>query len=276
MALRKTHAYLLRFTPFGDTSRIAVLFGREEGVFRVMVKGYRNPKNACARALEPFREIEVVYYHRPDRDLQIASAADVLTYHAGLDEEPARFFYGWAALELCLKLLPEDEPSPAIYDLLQRTLAVLGVVSGARAAFVFRGFQARTCAIQGFLPVLKACAVCDGEVAAERLFSASAGGFVCRSCSASATGVEAISPEASGLFRFLVRAEPEDVARAYSGPVRPAAVEVAQLLERFLAMHVERYQGLRSLSTLGHAMRSAGTRGVDTDRGRDGRQAAGN
>ena len=65
MALLEADAYLLRAISFGDTSRIAVLFSRETGKLRVISKGYRNPKNPCAGALEPFRQVHVIYYYRP-------------------------------------------------------------------------------------------------------------------------------------------------------------------------------------------------------------------
>jgi DNA repair protein RecO (recombination protein O) len=257
MAVLTTKAYVLRIITFGDTSRIVVLFGKDVGKFRAIAKGYRNPKSGCARALELFREVEIVYYHRPGRDLQIASRADIVTYHDGLDRDTNRFFYGCAALELCDLILPEEEPAPTLYNELSRTLGVLATTSGARAALVFRSFQARACAMAGFLPELEMCAVCDGDVQAERLFSAEAGGFVCQSCAARGTSVETISPEAAGLFRFLLRADPGAVAEAWTSLLRPAAVEVARFIEGVMAAHIERYRGLRSLETLGHTLRGA-------------------
>ncbi len=255
MAILQTEAYLLRAYGFGDTSRIAVVFGRDPGKLRLVVKGYRTPKSTCAGALEPFRRFHLVYYYRLGRDLQIASQADVVAHYGRVEGEITRFFYGCAVLELLDLILPEEEPYPMLFDLLGETLEVMGGVSGARAAMVFRGFQARTCAAAGFLPELEACAVCEGEVQANRLFSASAGGFVCKSCADAGTAVESISPESAGLFRFLLRADPLAVAKSFEPAIRPAALEVARLIERFLAAHVERYAGLKSLRTLERALR---------------------
>ncbi len=258
MALVETDAYLLRAYGFGETSRIAVLFGREAGKLRVISKGYRNPKNPCAGALEPFRQIHLVYYHRPSREIQIAAQADVVRHHDRIEEDVARYFYASAALELVNLLMPDDQPEVALFDLLYRTLEVLGRVSGARAAIVFRGFQARTCAMAGFLPELQSCTVCEGEVQANRLFSAGAGGFVCGSCADSGTAVETISPESAALFRFLLIADPHDVAKSYEPAVRPAALEVARLIERFIAAHVDRYAGLKSMKTLQRLLQGSG------------------
>ncbi len=260
MALRRTRAYLLKRIPFGDTSRIAVLFGEDVGKLRVISKGYRTPRNPCTGALEPFREIELIYYHRPDRELQLAAHADVLHYHDGLESDLTRYFYASAALELCDLLLAEDDAEPAVYADLAETLSVLAATTGARAAVTFRGFQARACARFGILPELESCAVCEGDAGAARLFSAAAGGFVCAACVSSGTPADAMSSEAAGVFRFLLRARALEVARAYSAEMRPAATEVAGVLERFIAHHVERYRGLKSLKTLGRTMAAPAAR----------------
>ena len=261
MAVLSTHAYLLRAIGFGDTSRIAVLLGERPGKFRVIAKGYRMPKSGCARALELFREIEIVYYHRPNRDLQIASRADVVAYHDGLDRDVYRYSYACAALEFCDLILPEEEPAPELFRALRRTLAVMSVTGPHATALVFRGFQARVCAYAGFLPELEVCAVCDGDVQADRLFSASAGGLVCQDCARRGTPADGITPEAAGLFRFLLKANPEEVARSWDPLMRTSALEVAGSIERFLASHLERSRGLRSLETLGRSLR-AGAEGT--------------
>jgi len=260
MALVRSTAYVLRTISFGETSRIATVFSRDLGKFSIIAKGYRNPGSACARALEPFREIEMVVYHHPDRELQLASQAEVVLWHDGIEERLDRFAYGSAALELCDRLLPVEEPAPVLYDTLRETLGVLRRVSGARAAFVFRGFQAKACAVSGFLPALESCAVCDGVVPAERLFSAAAGGFVCRSCAAGQPAVTEMSPEAAGLFRFVLRAGALEIASAHTPMIHAAHVELARVLERFLLAHVEGYRGLRSLTMLGETKERARVR----------------
>lgn len=261
MAILSTRAYLLRAIGFGDTSRIAVLFGRETGKIRVVAKGYKNPKSGCAGALEPFREMEAIVYHRPARDLQIISSADITRHHDGLEADATRFHYASAVLELLDRILPEEEPAPVLYGVLQETLEAMRRLGGARCALVFRGFQARMCALSGLLPELEACAVCEGGVQAERLFSASAGGFVCTACAHEGTPTERISPEAAALFRYLLRAEPKAVAETYSAELRPAALEAAGLIERFLAFHLDRYGGLKSMAALGRLLEAAGARG---------------
>jgi DNA repair protein RecO (recombination protein O) len=269
--LQRTRAYVLRSVAFGETSRISTVFSYEYGKFSLIAKGYRTPSSACARALEPFREIELVYYHRPDRELQIASQAEVIAWHPGIEERLDRFGYASAVLELCDRLLPTDEPSPDLYEALADTFEVLGQVSRARAALVFRGFQARACAIVGFLPSLEACAVCEGAVPAQRLFSATAGGFVCRSCASSQRSAIEITPEAAGLFRFVLRASAAEVARAHTPMIRAAQVELAGFIERFLVAHVEGYRGLRSLTMLGEANKRARARQLEHARSGEGR-----
>lgn len=260
MALISTRAYVLRTIGFGDTSRIAVLLGRETGKLRVVAKGYKNPKSGCRGALEPFQEIEAIVYHRPARDLQIISSADILHHHDGIESDATRYHYAYAVLELTDRVLPDEEPAPELYAAVQETLEAMRTLTGGPCALAFRGFQARVCAITGFLPELETCAVCDGDVQAERLFSASAGGFVCTSCARAGTLTERISPEAAALFRFLLRASPADAAATYSPVLRPAALEVAGVIERFLGHHLERYGGLRSMAALGRLMQANGVR----------------
>lgn len=260
MAILSTRAYVLRTIGFGDSSRIAVLLGEQTGKIRVVAKGYKQPKSGCAGALEPFREIEAIIYHRPNRDLQIISHAEVLLHHDGIERDATRFYYASAVLELADRMLPEEEPAPVLYAAIQKTLEVMREITGGRCALVFRGFQARMCALSGILPELEACAVCEGGVQADRLFSASAGGFVCTSCAERGTATERISPEAAALFRYLLRAEPGEVARTYGPELRPAALEAAGVIERYLAFHLDRYGGLKSMAALGRLFKVSGAR----------------
>ena len=223
---------------------------------RVVAKGYRQPKHSCAGAFEPFRLIEVIYYDRPNRDLQTASQAECLHVFSGVEAHIDRYCFGLAALELCDRVLVESEDAPQLFAELGDMFAVLERVSGGRAALVFRAFQARAAAMVGFLPELEVCAVCDGDMPAERLFSPIAGGFVHPTCVRDSGDAEVLSPEAAGLFRFMLKAHPREVADAWGPLVRPPALEVARALERFLGAHLERYRGLTAMKTLGNIRRT--------------------
>jgi len=68
-----TPAIVLKSFPFGDTSIIARCFSEEKGKISLIVKGARSKKSPKSAQFQPLSYVDVIYYHKPNRDLQVLS-----------------------------------------------------------------------------------------------------------------------------------------------------------------------------------------------------------
>ena len=128
--------FVLHARRFRENSRILELFTREHGRVAVVARVSARPGRQGAAQLQPFRELLLRWRGR--RALKNLQSFEALTLIA-LDGEAG--ICGLYCNELLLRLLPEQEPLPAIYDIYRRTLAALH--DGAEPAPVLRRFEWR-------------------------------------------------------------------------------------------------------------------------------------
>ena len=246
MALVRSEGVVLKTHALGDTSRIVVVFTREHGMVRLVAKGARKTPSRFGFALEPLSRGRYVYYHKPDRDLQLLSQADTLAATGSKLADLERLAYAEAALELIDRLVWGEEPHPELYDLLVETLETVTVAPAAALPATTIAFMLQVASLMGYRPRLDACAGCGGPLSDERLFSPVRGGLVCDRCAAEG-GVIRLSADAlAGLSLLLSR--PVREAGEYVEVKR--AGEILRVIEVFLKNHFHRFQGLRSLELL--------------------------
>jgi DNA repair protein RecO (recombination protein O) len=245
VSLEKSEALVLRVIPFRDTSKILTVYTAEHGLVSLLAKGVRGVKPRYGAALELFAAIDLVYYQKDSRELQLLSQAMLLDPFLGLSRDLHRYAHAAAVLELLLRLLAGQEPPGRLYPLSIRTLECLE--QGPRQALpaVFRAFEIKAVSFLGHRPEVAACIVCGRTFDGYPAFAPHHGGVVCHECAPSTDGLVRISPPALEYFRRLLRSPLVDL---FENPVAPAVHgETSRLVETFLGLHLERYEPLRSL-----------------------------
>ncbi len=251
MPIEKSEALILRVIPFRDTSKILTAYSAEHGLVSLLAKGVRGPKPRFGAALELFAAVDLVYYQKDSRELQLLSEASLLEAHLGLSGDPARYAFGVAVLEFLLKVLAGQEPPGRLYPLSIRTLEVLETSPAGALGGVFRAFELKAVSFLGHRPELFACVECGrGEPSvAFPAFAPLAGGVVCAGCAAGVPGVLDLSDAVLRWLRRLLTATLAEVAEA--PPDAGSLVGVGRTLEAFLQAHLERYEHLRALRMAG-------------------------
>ena len=251
MALVRGEGIVLKTHALGDTSRIVVVYMRDQGVTRLVAKGARKTPSRFGYALEPLSRGRYVFYYKPDRDLHLLSQADTLAATGSRIADLTRLAHAEAALELVDKLVWGEEPHAELYDLLAATLeSVAGAPESSLPALTI-AFQLQVASLLGYRPRLDPCAGCGRALSQERLFSPARGGLVCDACAAEGGTVRLSADALAGLALLLSR--PVQEAGQYLELKR--AGEILRVVEAFLKHHFQRFQGLRSLELL----RSLGT-----------------
>ena len=181
----RADAIVLRSMRFAEADRVLHLYTAERGRVNAIAKGVRKTTSRFGGRLEPLTRAQLML-HEGRGELHTVSGADIISAHAAARERPHALGVALIGAEAVLKLHPEPEPQPRVFDGLVRFLEILdgplpeGGNPAADALAV--GFQLKLLLLAGYLPHLNSCASCGREGPLVG-YSAAAGGAVCELCS---------------------------------------------------------------------------------------------
>ena len=72
-----TNAIVLNYKKFSDTSLICNLYSKDYGKFSIIAKGARSLKNPHGAILQPLNYIDIVYYYKEKRSMQLLKEATI-------------------------------------------------------------------------------------------------------------------------------------------------------------------------------------------------------
>lgn len=119
----KTEAILLRRHNLGEADRILTLLSPELGKVRVVAKGVRKGRSKLAGHLEPF--VVTQLHIAKGRNLDIVTSAQGTRYYKLASAELDRLGLAHLLLEICDKVLTEQQPQPDAYRLVCEALDAL-------------------------------------------------------------------------------------------------------------------------------------------------------
>jgi DNA repair protein RecO (recombination protein O) len=233
---------ILRNLRLGETSRVVTVLSRELGKWSAVAKGVREPKSRFGASLEILNLSSLVLYFRPGRNLQMVSEASLEREFRGILRASDRYLHACAVLEFLDAVLEEESPVPEIFDLAVRVLGLMEDAPEGRLSYLLRAFQLRVAGWLGYAPRVDACSRCGSTDAV--FFGIHEGSVLCERCGEGSIGAIRIDEGTLSLLRSLQRG---------SLPRRPgldACRVLSQIAESFLAYHIDRYRGLRSLRGL--------------------------
>ncbi|MCH2449546.1 MAG: DNA repair protein RecO [Gracilimonas sp.] len=110
-----TKAIILRVIDYQESSKILTVLSEEHGKIALIAKGAKKPKNKLAGILETGAVLDVVYYYKQSRGVQILTEASVhySTDSFRKDFERAAILY--STLELLSQLTHEHEVNEPIF-----------------------------------------------------------------------------------------------------------------------------------------------------------------
>ena len=118
----KTEAVVLSKMNYGDSSCISKLFTSDHGIVSIIVKGARSSKSKYGAVVDPINHLQVIYYKKETRDLQLLSGAEIISHFPAIKEDLTKLKYAYAAVELVKNLLAENESNHKIFKGLVKIL----------------------------------------------------------------------------------------------------------------------------------------------------------
>jgi DNA repair protein RecO (recombination protein O) len=230
----RADAVVLRSMRFGEADRVLHLYTAERGRVNAIAKGVRKTTSRFGGRLEPLTRAALML-HEGRGELHTVSGADIVSSHAAVRARPYTLGVALIGAEAVLKLHPEPDPQPRVFEGLVRFLALLDAAAppaeGDPAADALAvGFQLKLLMLAGYLPHLTSCAACGSEGPLVG-FSAPAGGAVCDGCAGDAEWFR-LRPRSLETIEALIE-RPLQL-----GPLdRSAAADAVRVVESTYAHH---------------------------------------
>ncbi len=231
MALYRSDAFVLRTYKLGETDQIVVLFTRDFGKLRAVVRRSHSPRRYTAGYYQPLMLLNAIVFGRPGQPLYRMQSVDIVQALRPLHEDFNLLRCGLYITELIDVATHEREPVPELFALLQQSLEQL--TQTADPVLLLRLFELRLLMVTGYTPQLLYCAHCTSDLQSHACtFSPRLGGLLCPACAATARQTFTVSPEAIAYLRRAMEGE-----AAVPLPT-PLAATAQQDLERLLHAHL--------------------------------------
>jgi len=179
MTLHKHDAIVLKRDRSGDSSLLVDLFLRDGGKVKMLAKGARNPGSVMVGKLEPFDEVEVVFYRKNDESLSIISQINQKHSNPDLTADIRRLSYASAVVEALNNMVYADEKHEKIYQLVSGTFYMLNYAQPRKLEFYFLVFLIKAMDLIGISPQFDKSARSGNPIEDEEiLFSVPDGGVI--------------------------------------------------------------------------------------------------
>ncbi len=245
----RDEALLLRRLPYGDTSLVCHFFTRRGGRIGMMAKGARRPNSSLRGTLQPGNLLEIVYYNKESRDLQLLKEADLQEDFRSADDRYARLLARGGICEILERSQPGEHPDEGLFasarDSLRRAADCPYPVNQIYWFLIF------CLARGGYYLDLARCGDCGRELRSfgtrGALLDRRGGQLRCPDCRQRDGGAQGLecSPRLLRVLSFLHRSDPEEVGQREITPATRA--ELGEALDSLLKAHMEVGRSLRCL-----------------------------
>ena len=120
--LLESKGLVLKVFPYSNTSVICNIFTDHYGKLTFMVKGIRKPKKPLLSIIQPFNLIELQYYYKQDRGIQLIKDADIVISFEKLRTQFSTIVIGSTILNIINKIFEKEYSNDIIFRLIYKTL----------------------------------------------------------------------------------------------------------------------------------------------------------
>lgn len=244
MAVQKTEAILLKSWNFRETSKLLSFYTRDFGKVKMIAKGARSPKSPLKGRLESLCHLQLVYYHKQTRDLQLLTQAETINPHLQMFGHFEKTTLGLAVAELLDKGVAAQDVMPPLFDLLRNALEVIDRSSGFTEGAVWY-FETHFIDLMGYKPTWDACLKCGNPLSMQGgFFQAQNGGLLCHDCGSRYGGLQ-VGGETLEILFWLQKAQPDESIALDPDPGRIA--EIRKMFDLYFRTHIEQMRTLKAL-----------------------------
>ena len=170
---------ILKVFPYSNTSIICNVFTDSHGKLTFIAKGIRKPKNPLLSILQPFNLLELQYYYKKNRSMQLIKEADILISFDDIRKNMQSITLGTQTVNIINRIFEQEYPNEIIFRLIYKTLHKL---SSENNKIFFLFFLFHLLKQLGFMPNIHRCHQCNKSFSDQIIFSFSLKSLICISC----------------------------------------------------------------------------------------------
>ena len=179
--LQSTQAIILNTYKYGDTSTICNLLSCDYGKISFIAKGATTLKKTNKAILQPLHNIEIDYYYKSKRNLQILKEVSIVDHFKNIKLNFKKLTYSFICLELVDKISQKNNPCKIIFRLLLSTIKKIEHSKNRNIQLYYIFFQFQLLKYIGFLPIFEYCFICSSELK-QSYYNYNLGHLVCTQC----------------------------------------------------------------------------------------------
>lgn len=170
---------VLRQTKYHEWDKILTIYTRENGKIQAIAKGARRQKSPLISCSQVFSYSKFILYK--GKNFYHINSGEIVDTFYSLREDIYKLAYATYFLELVDCATIEEHPIPILFDLLIKTLKVLGNLKSNYSKLA-RAFELKYISFIGYKPNLKTCVSCNNKPESNFVFSIYNGGILCENC----------------------------------------------------------------------------------------------
>ena len=151
--VQKSLAIVLNRFSYGESSIITKCFLKDYGKISFIVHGAKNKKNFKNSYFQPGNFLELLFYYRPNRNLQTISKATFQNQWVSIQKDFIKISYVMAIIELTDKCTSEIDKNEDLFNELINAISLIETKRN-QMNLVFWNFQYQLLRVLGFKPDL--------------------------------------------------------------------------------------------------------------------------
>ena len=241
-----TKAIVLNSYKYSETSLICNLFSKDYGKLNIIAKGARSIKNPNKSILQPMHYIDLHYYYKPKRNIQLLKEASINNHFYYIKKNYNKLVYSYSIIELINKTIPIEKTSDIIFRLTHKVLSKINHGSNAFINIYFIFFQLQLLKFLGFQPVINQCIICNLKLN-DALFNNYIGQLCCLNCKDDNSQLS-INNESLNIICFLSTTHIDKIEKKYNFNIN--LKNVNQFLFQYVSHHIVNINQLKTIKLL--------------------------
>ncbi len=176
-----TEALILSRHLYGDTSLICNLFTKKYGRLSIIAKGARTPKNQARAVLRPLQFIDLHYYYKPKRNIQLLKEATINTHFFLTHNDYKKIIASYQVLDIMNQICKIENPNAIIFRLVKSTMDKINRCNYKNIILYGIFFKLQLLKYIGYQPIIDFCNICNQKLI-NSTYDWSIGQLVCTNC----------------------------------------------------------------------------------------------
>lgn len=228
-----TSAIILNYKKFSDTSLICNVYSKDYGKFSVIAKGARSLKNPHGAILQPLNYIDLVYYFKQKRNMQLLKEASIKKKYYNISDNYQKMIYSLTMLDIVNFSSYTDSPCNIIFRLITKSLEYTDSASIKDLDYYYIFFNIQLLIYLGYHPIIENCYHCNNQIQSA-VFDKKIGHLLCGGCSQKKSN---IPNESISLMKLLSKTHIKNISRNFTHSEKTLS-NVKDYLFKFILYHI--------------------------------------